>query len=92
MKKFGCCNVRKHRDIKDSDKYTTLDILLKFVSLDKMIITFSDPKDNLGRSVKGADYLSGYQGQNKSKEIQKVEVCHRRCQYEGIFKDYQGVL
>ena len=53
MKKYGCCNIRKHRDIKGSDKYTILDILLKFGSLEKTIITSSEQKDNLGRSGKG---------------------------------------
>ena len=36
MKCFGCLNVRKHREIKNSEKYLTLDISLQFVSLDNM--------------------------------------------------------
>ena len=36
MKKFGRRNVRKHKEIKGSDKYVTLDILSKFDSLDKI--------------------------------------------------------
>ena len=48
MKNCGCSNVRKHREIKSSDKYVTLYISLKFDSLDKMIITSSESKDNLG--------------------------------------------
>ena len=39
MKNGECRNVRKHKEIKSSDKYVTLDILLKFDSLDKMKIT-----------------------------------------------------
>ena len=39
MKKFCRRNVRKHREIKGSDKYGTLDIALKFNSLDKINIT-----------------------------------------------------
>ena len=50
MNNCGRPNVRKHRDIKDSDEYTTLVILLKFGSLDKMRITYSDQKNYLGRS------------------------------------------
>ena len=46
MKSFGRRNVIKHRNIKDSDNYITLDILLQFGSLDKMRITSSEPKDN----------------------------------------------
>ena len=46
MKNCGRRNVRKHREIKGSDKYVTLDIYLEFDSLDKTSITYSDPKDN----------------------------------------------
>ena len=53
MKKCGRRNVRKHRDIRGSDKYATLEISLKFDSLDNMIITSSEKKDNLVRSGKG---------------------------------------
>ena len=41
MKIYGCHNVRKHRYIKGSDKYVTLEILLKMDSLDNMKITSS---------------------------------------------------
>ena len=50
MKNCGCCNVRKYREIKDGDKYITLEISLDFVSLDKIKITYSEPKYYLGRS------------------------------------------
>ena len=53
MKTFGGLNVRKHIEIKVSDRCVTLDISLQFVSMYKMIITSSDPKDNLVRSGKG---------------------------------------
>ena len=53
MKICGRHNVSKHRDIKGSDKYVTLDISLNFGSLDKMRITSSEPKYILGRSGKG---------------------------------------
>ena len=46
MKNCGCHNVRKHREIKGSDKYVTLDISLKFDSLDKMKIISSESKNN----------------------------------------------
>ena len=42
MKNCGNRNVRKHKDIKGSDKYVTLDISLKFYSLDNMKITSLD--------------------------------------------------
>ena len=42
MKNCGRRNVSKHREIKGSDKYVTLDISLKFDILDKMKITSSE--------------------------------------------------
>ena len=53
MKTFSLSNVSKHREIKGSDKYVTLDISLKFDSLGNMSITYSESKVKLGRSVKG---------------------------------------
>ena len=47
MKSFGRRNVRKHREIKGSDKYVTLDISLKFDSLENMKIKSSGQKKNL---------------------------------------------
>ena len=43
----------KHTDIKDSDNYFTLDISLKFGSLDKMTIPYSWSKVELVVSGKG---------------------------------------
>ena len=53
MKNYGRHNVRKHKEIKGSDKYVTLDISLKFDSLDNMKITYSESKGKLERSRKG---------------------------------------
>ena len=44
MKNCGRHNVRKHKEIKGSEKYVTLDISLKFDSLDNMKITSSESK------------------------------------------------
>ena len=52
MKNVGCCDVRKHREIKGGDNYVTFDISLKFGSLDKIIITSSYPKNKFGGSGK----------------------------------------
>ena len=52
MKNYGHHNVRKHREIKDGERYITLEISLKFGSLDKMKITSSDPNYYLGISWK----------------------------------------
>ena len=53
LKNYGRCNVRKHRQINNGNKYIALDILLKFGSRDNMKITFSDPKGYLGILGKG---------------------------------------
>ena len=45
---MGICgrqNVKKYREINDSENYSTLNILLKFDNLNKMITTSSEPKD-----------------------------------------------
>ena len=44
MQNCGRRNFRKHKEIKGSDKYVTLDMSLKFDSLEKMIITSSESK------------------------------------------------
>ena len=64
-------NVRKHREIKGSAKYVTLEIFLDFDSQDKMRITSSESKDNLVRSGKGfvtSLFLKAKVRQNKCKK------------------------
>ena len=53
IKNCGRRKVRKHKEIKDSDKIVTLDISSKFDILRKMETTSSESKGKLGRSVKG---------------------------------------
>ena len=53
IKDCGCLNVRKHRDTKGSDKYVTLNISLKFDSMDRIRITSSESQVKLERSGKG---------------------------------------
>ena len=72
MKNCGRCNTRKHIEIKDSDKYTSLDILSKFDSLEKMRITSSDPKEYLGISVKGSINSMGIKTNVRPKKKKKV--------------------
>ena len=52
MKNCGRQNVRKHKEIKGSDKYVTLDISLNFDSLEKMKITSSESNKKMERSGK----------------------------------------
>ena len=74
MKNCGRHNVSKDREIKGSGKYVTLYISLKFGSLDKMRITSSEPKDNLGRSVKGLITSLGIKSKERPKKC-KIERC-----------------
>ena len=53
MKNCGCCKIRKHKEIKGSDKIVTLNISVKFDSLNKMETTFSESKEKLKISGKG---------------------------------------
>ena len=47
MKICGCRKVRKHKEIKGSDKIVALDISEKFDSLNKMETTSSESKEKL---------------------------------------------
>ena len=49
MKNFGRRKVRKHKEIKGSDKIVTLNISSKFDSLNEMKTTSSESKGKLGR-------------------------------------------
>ena len=71
MKNCGYRNFSKHKEVKGSDKYVTLDISSKFDSLDKMKITSSKSKETMEISEKGVDYLFGYQGRSRAAKIQK---------------------
>ena len=53
MNNCACHKVRKHKEIKGSDKIVTLNISAKFESLNKMKTTSSESKGKLGRSGKG---------------------------------------
>ena len=80
MKNGGRRNVRKHKEIKGSDKYVTLDISIKFDNMEKMKITSSESKGKFRDTRKGVDYLSGFQGQSKAAKIQQGNVCYQKCQ------------
>ena len=95
MKNGGRHNVRKHKEIRGSDKYTTLkkhkDIRgnAKYVTLDISSGFFHSGQDEnhifrvkrkIGKITKGIDYLSGFQDQSKVTKIKKGKVCHRKCQ------------
>ena len=66
-------NVRKHREIKGSENYVTLDILFKFDSLENMRITSSESKGVLGRSVKGLITSMGFKAKLRPKKCKKAK-------------------
>ena len=59
-------------EIKGSDTYITLDIFLKFGSMDKKRISYSDPKDNLGISGKGLITSLGIKAKSSAKKYKKA--------------------
>ena len=83
MKNCGSLNVRKHKEIKGSDKYVTLkkhkeirgsdryvtlDISSKFDNLEKMKITSSESKLKLERSGKGLITSVGFKTKARSQK------------------------
>ena len=76
MKSCSRRNVRKHREIKNDEKYTTLDISLKFDSMDDMKMKSSYAKDYLDRSRKGLVASLGLKTIVRLKKNIKVKVCH----------------
>ena len=72
MKNGGRCNVRKHREIKGSGKYVTLDISLKFDSLEKIKITSSESKEKLERSGKGLITSLGFKAKVRLQKYKKA--------------------
>ena len=72
MKNCGRHNVRKHREIKGSDKYVTLKISLKFDSMENMRITSSESKLNLGISGKVLINSLGIKAKTRPKKYKKA--------------------
>ena len=72
MKCFSRCNVRKHKEIKCSDKYVTLDISFKFDKLYNMKITSSESKGKLERSGKGLITSLGFKANVRPYKYKKA--------------------
>ena len=76
-------NIKKHRDIKDDEKYITLEISLHFGSLDRMKIKSSEPKYYL--RVSGNRFITSLGLKTIRRSNKKGKVCHYLCQSEGYF-------
>ena len=72
--------LKKHKEIRGSDKYVTLDISSKFDSLENMNITSSESKRKLEISGKWLITSLGYRTKASFAKIQKGKVCHRKGQ------------
>ena len=67
-----CVTLKKHKEIRGSDKYVTLDISSKFDNLDKMKITSSESKGKLERSGKGLITSLGFKTKARSQKYKKA--------------------
>ena len=74
MKNSGRRIVRKHNEIKGSDKYITLEISLKFYSLDKTKITSSESKEKLERSGKGWIASLSFKGKVRLQKYKRQDM------------------
>ena len=72
MKNGGRRKVRKHKEIKGSDKYVTLDISSKFDSLDKTKTTYLESKVKLETSGKGLVTSLGFKTKARLKKYKKA--------------------
>ena len=72
MKMFGRRKVRKHKEIKGSDKIITLNISEIFDSLNKMETTSSESKGKLGRSGKGLVTALAFKTKVRSSKYKKA--------------------
>ena len=86
MKNFGRCNVMKHKEIKGSDKYVTLDISLKFDNLDKMKIAYSESKDKL--EILGKELITslGFNSKVRPKKYKKSRYAIRNVSKKDLSK------
>ena len=82
----GSCNFRKHREIKNGEKYITLDISLDFGSLYKMKIICSEPKYYVQISGKGFITSLDLKTIRKSKKKKKSRYAINNVSLEGISK------
>ena len=86
MKNGGRRNVRKHKEIKDSDKYVNLDISSKFDSLDKMKTTSSESEGKLERSGKRLVTSLGFKTKVRSQKYKKARYAIRNVSEKDLSK------
>ena len=88
MRNCGWHNVRKHKEINDSDERVTLNMndILKiseeFDNLDNMETTSSESKIKMEVSGKWLVTTLVLKTKTRSTKYLKTNVCHWKCQYE----------
>ena len=94
MKNCGCCKVRKHKEIKVSDKNVTLDISSKFDSLNKMKTTSLESKGKLERSGKGLVIALDFKTKVRSQKYKKARYAIRNVSKKNlsnIIKEFEKI-
>ena len=77
MKNGGRQNGSKHKEIKGSDNYVTLDISSKFDSMDKMKKKSTESKGKLERLGKGLITSLGFKTKSRSHKLKKARYAIR---------------
>ena len=93
-KNCGCRKVRKHKEIKGSDKIVTLNISAKFESLNEMKTTSSEPKGKLGRSGKGLATALDFKTKLRSQKYKKATYAIgnvRKKDLSKIIKEFEKI-
>ena len=86
MKNCGRRKVRKHKEIKGSDKIVTLNISENFDSLNKMETTSSESKRKLGRSGKGLVTALDFKNKVSSQKYKKERYAIRNFSEKDLSK------
>ena len=94
MKNCSRSKVRKHKKIKGSDKYVTLDISAEFDNLNKTETTSSDSREKLERSEKGLVTALAFKTKVRLQKYKKEKYAIRNVSekdFSKIIKDFEKI-
>ena len=86
MKNCGRRKVRKHKEIKGSEKIFTLNVSAKFDSLNNMEATSSESKGKLGKSEKGLVTALALKTKVRSQKYKKARYSLRNISEKDLLK------
>ena len=95
IKNCGRCKVRKHKEIKGSDKCVTLNVSAKFDNLNKMETTSSESKVKLGRSGKGLVTALNFKTKLRPKKYKNARYAIRNVSMKNIsniIKEFEKIV